>query len=263
MVGHPSRPRGPGAVEPPRMPRLRAASARLAALAFAVLAALSADAARAEDPADPGEPPELEHTADMIPETVATGFYLRLDAGAAIGGTPAFEPDRRYGDAELPTTGTFGAGAGLKATEWLRGDLTLDYTPASRVAADCRPCAGGRRAGTDLSTLVVLANAYVDLPELGPVTPYLGAGIGGAVAFTDDTRTGRRPGRPRSGSDAVLAWAVGGGAALALGPATSLDLGYRYVGLGDVDTGGGRPRRATLAGLGLHEIRLGVRVGTW
>jgi opacity protein-like surface antigen len=248
------------------------------ALAFATLAAAVGPVGAAE-PAEPAEePPVLEHTADIMPDVAATGFYVRGDAGAAVFRDPrvALDDPRarlgRFRDAAIDVTGTVGLGAGLKATEWLRGDVTVDYTPEARFSARtrcarCTPTRTQERAA--VATLAVLLNGYVDFGSLGPVTPYVGGGVGGAAVWIDGFRF-RGPtarGGRADASDVVFAWSLAGGAAIELTPTASLDLGYRYLGLGSTETGrvavGTGRSRIAFSDLGQHQVRLGLRFGIW
>lgn len=241
------------------MPLLRLALAILLGLAATGLAGAT----------EPDEPPVLEHTPDMIPDTAPTGFYARFDAGVALFRQPSMSsrgtPVRHYSDPTIDPAATVGFGAGLKATEWLRGDVTVDLTtPAAYSAGSrCPGCKAARKTSdhSSVATLAVLLNGYLDFAPMGPVTPYVGAGIGGAMAWFDDVHyraacncTGTRSG----GSQLNLAWALSAGAAVELTPTVSLDLGYRYLSIGSV-----KMTRATLDDLGTHQVRLGARVGFW
>ena len=91
------------------------------------------------------------------------------------------------------TAGIFGLGVGYKVNNWFRADITGEYRGNSQFfGTDRITYAGG--VGTDTyhatkNEWVVLANAYVDLGTWWCITPFIGAGVGGArVAingFTD------------------------------------------------------------------------------
>ena len=91
------------------------------------------------------------------------------------------------------TAGIFGLGVGYKFNNWFRADVTGEYRGNSQFfGTDRITYAGG--VGTDTyhatkNEWVVLANAYVDLGTWWCITPFIGAGVGGArVAingFTD------------------------------------------------------------------------------
>ena len=88
----------------------------------------------------------------------------------------------------------FGLGIGYKVNDWFRADLTGEYRgKANFHGSDNVTFNGGQ--GVDnytgsKSEWVFMANAYVDLGTWWCVTPYIGAGIGGAnikiSGFRDD-----------------------------------------------------------------------------
>ena len=94
---------------------------------------------------------------------------------------------------------------------------------------------------------VVLANAYVDLGTWWCITPFIGAGVGGArVAingFTDQALPtmvpARVPGLAYGDSVAKwnFAWAAHAGLAYKVTPNFTVELAYRYLDMGDGLTG--------------------------
>src|SRR5712675_1799661 len=82
------------------------------------------------------------------------------------------------------TAGIFGLGVGYKFNNWFRADITGEYRGNSQFfGTDHITYPGG--VGTDTyhatkSEWVVLANAYVDLGTWWCITPFIGAGVGGA-----------------------------------------------------------------------------------
>ncbi len=84
----------------------------------------------------------------------------------------------------------------------------------------------------DLGALAFMVNAFVDLHNPSPITPYFGGGAGVAVLDLSDTFGGAPtqgllyPG----GSQTVFAYQVGAGLEIALNRFFSLDIGYRYFG---------------------------------
>ena len=86
-----------------------------------------------------------------------------------------------------------------------------------------------------IGALAMMANVFVDLHNPGPITPYLGGGVGFAALNQSDvfgtdfsTRPGTRVELYRSDNDAVFAYQVGAGLEIALNYRLSLDLSYRY-----------------------------------
>ena len=132
-----------------------------------------------------------------------------------------------------------------------------------------------------LSSLSAILAAYVDLPglglpRLGPLAPFVGAGVGAARTWIGETRmtfpatTTIVPGASRTG----FAWMLTAGVAVALDERMTLDLAWRYSDLGEVRTGRGAGRvvwrdgsrrplpldlAATRARLASHGLRLSLR----
>jgi opacity protein-like surface antigen len=95
------------------------------------------------------------------------------------------------------SAGIFGLGVGYKFNPWFRGDVTGEYRGNSNFDGfDLISFPGGFGAHTYHATKsewLALANAYVDLGTWWGVTPFVGAGAGGArvsiANFTDLTVT--------------------------------------------------------------------------
>lgn len=207
------------------------------AAAVAALVLMGTGVAFGADLAGTGSDPlgadDLLAKAPQIEES--SFWYLRADAGYAVNDAPDWSlvPGGTMDDA-----GVFGLGIGARFSDWLRLDLTADYrTPATYSALG---------VDGDLSVATMLANVYVDLGSWHKITPYVGAGIGGAYADLD---------APGFGSGWGLAWGVMGGVTLELSSNWQLDVGYRYLKIEDVSLGGGLPDLDQSA----QEIRIGVR----
>ena len=127
---------------------------------------------------------------------------------------------------------------------------------------------------------VVLANAYVDLGTWWCITPFIGAGVGGArVAingFTDqDINSNPTPPGPavmgQAFGDSVakwnFAWAAHAGLAYKVTPNFTVELAYRYLDMGDGMTGDLRAfdgtnnvnNPTTFKHITSHDLKLGVR----
>ncbi|CAG0988003.1 outer membrane protein [Geobacter sp.] len=120
-----------------------------------------------------------------------------------------------------------------------------------------------RSVDGDVGTLAFMANAFFDLHNDTPITPYVGGGIGFAVLNLNDT-TGINSGGDRvilydEGDDTVFAYQVGAGVEIALNPILSLDLGYRYFGTSEATFDEG-PVTSTRMKLESHNALMGFRV---
>lgn len=114
----------------------------------------------------------------------------------------------------------------------LEGEISYKH---GEVSAITNRDTGLRFSGVDgsLGALAMMANAFFDLHNNTPVTPYWGGGIGFAVLNLSDTFGNDGAGRlllyPEDEAT-VFAYQAGGGLEIAISPQFSLDLGYRYFG---------------------------------
>ena len=191
---------------------------------------------------------------------------------------------RRFRQLNFNTAGIFGLGVGYKVNNWFRADVTGEYRGNSQFfGTDRITYAGG--VGTDTyhatkNEWVVLANAYVDLGTWWCITPFIGAGVGGArVAingFTDQGIASNpvQPGPALAGiafGDNVskwnFAWAAHAGLAYKVTPNFTVELAYRYLDMGDGLTGDLRAfdgtnninNPTTFKHITSHDLKLGVR----
>ncbi len=160
----------------------------------------------------------------------------------------------------------FGLGVGYQWNNWFRFDVTGEYrgkAEVQRARQLYRFCPGGRRFDVydgSKSAWVVLANAYIDLGTWWCITPFIGAGVGGAyntieqlhatsaVIAGGGTGFGSRRQRDRSGT-----WP--GRCMPACLQASrnnfKVELAYRYLNMGNaLETGEPRSRRSVRHGNG-------------
>jgi outer membrane protein OmpA-like peptidoglycan-associated protein len=166
----------------------------------------------------------------------------------------------------------FGGGVGYRFSPMFRSDVTVDYIPSLKVSGH-NSLVPALTNSADLSSLVGMVNGYIDINGFAPnmfgrFQPYLQGGIG--VARDDLEKTtfgGPFAGITLSGSTRTnFAWGVGAGLGYALTPNLTLDLGYKYLDLGEMRTGstvstgavsiGVTPAKADLQA---HTVMLGVR----
>lgn len=118
----------------------------------------------------------------------------------------------------------------------MEGELSYKYTEIKDVV-DQADNFSFRNVNGNLGALAMLFNTFADLHNASPLTPYFGGGIGFATLYLGDTSgTDTRGGILKqtplylNDYDTVFAYQIGGGVEIALNPALSLDLGYRYFG---------------------------------
>jgi opacity protein-like surface antigen len=215
------------------------------------------------------------------------GWYLRGDIGFSnqrvdrlnnaldTVGSPTSVQHNSFG-----TAGIFGLGVGYKVNNWFRADITGEYRGNSQFFGTDHLTYAGPSYLVDTynatkSEWVVLGNAYVDLGTWWCITPFIGAGVGGArVAinnFTDQSIVSGGP--PVTGlafgdntAKWNLAWALHAGVAYKVTPNFTVELAYRYLDMGDGLTGplrtfdgniGSNP--TTFKNITSHDLKLGVR----
>ena len=244
-------------------------------LGAALLAGMAAPAFAADiyEPPIVEAPPIYNEPVPVAPSY--GGWYLRGDidyhfstfrgANYITYGTPGGLGAFDFGN--LRGAFSAGLGVGYKMNKWFRADLTADYffrsTFTGQTSGTCggAPCTSSDRSA--YSAIVAMANAYVDLGTWHRITPYVGAGIGGARVKWDDLRNtiGTTTTVHTGVTSWRFAWALMAGASYCINPNWALDVGYRYMRI----SGGRMFEYAPAAGPGfdagfnVHEARAGVR----
>lgn len=250
------------------------------ALAGALAVALAPVAGYA---ADLPEPPLLEPTP--VPVEFGSGWYLRGDAGYKKYQTPKVSfKGYDYHHEDLNDTGVVGGGVGYRFASWLRADATVDYEFKSKfdgklVCYD--PVTGGHcpdkygqpakysysNEEAKISALTTLINGYVDLGTWYGVTPYVGAGVGASRLKVDGYRYTNPSGKSGSqpgGSTWDFSWALMAGLGYNVTENLVIDAGYRYLNLGDAESGnasgfGASKDKIKFKDIQAHEVRVGFR----
>jgi len=186
---------------------------------------------------------------------LAGGWYLRGDIGYRM---PTVDSAEITGPFPDPSGNKFGkgltlsAGAGIK-TSWMRTDFTLDYISPTKYTGSVL---AANDTTANVSALTGLFNGYFDLGTWYRLTPYVGGGAGvGYVGLTD--LKGPAPGADNSQWKFV--WAGMAGVGLAISPNVIVDVGYRYLNLGDLHTVNNGAGSMTLNNVAGHEVRVGLR----
>jgi opacity protein-like surface antigen len=216
-------------------------------------------------------PPPMQQPpiyAPPAPVESTSGWYLRGDIGIGnqqfksydfhqtnVGSGAVWPASWRIDMKDIKDTVFIGGGVGYQWNSWFRTDVTAEYRADVKFkavgsyagAADF--CPGGRCFDVydgDHSAVVVLANAYFDLGTWWCLTPFVGAGVGGAfhrtAALSD---IGFIAGSGTSAFGLVneeekttwtLAWAVHAGLAYTVSPNFKVEFAYRYLNMGSADT---------------------------
>jgi opacity protein-like surface antigen len=187
------------------------------------------------------------------------GWYLRGDLGGhwgLIGGAASATPPNPINNS-LGNGMTASLGAGIKS-KWLRTDVTVDY--ASPVKYQGTVLAAGDTTAKIQATTALL-NGYIDLGTWYHITPYIGGGVGAAYARVSDYVGTAAP--PVGGEGAKsrwnFAWAGMAGVAVPVSTNMMVDVGYRYLNIGDLATANNVFAATTFKNLAAHEVRVGLR----
>lgn len=209
--------------------------------------------------ADLPEPPAFPAYVEQVQE-FGSGWYIRGDLGYRsnrVDGAFSALADIITADS-IDNAAVFGLGGGYKAT-WLRADLTIDYSGRANFAADTPD--GASVLTTKIETVTTLANLYADLGNWNGVTPYVGAGLGfsymRAREFYDATISAPAA---ANNDNWNFAWAAIGGLSYRIGTNLLADASYRWLHLGDLETGvDAAGNRLTVEDIAAHEFRFGLR----
>lgn len=243
--------------------------------------------------------PCLAQAADLLPPLppeplpppveIGGGWYLRGDVGVgatSVGGltTTVLKgslPDGyRYDQKAIEDQFFAGGGVGYQFGSYFHGDITAEYRGGGKLTfqdsfgAECREsgCRWVNAYNGNLSSVVVMANGYFDLGTWYGVTPFVGGGVGSAfhqLSGFNDQGFGNALGGygfARDKHSQTLAWAAMAGLSYSVTPNLKLELGYRYLNLGDVRSGvvncvnqdcGGATYK--IKEVTSHDVRIGMR----
>ena len=224
-------------------------------LAGALAAGAASSAVAADMPLPLPPPPVMEAP---VPVQFG-GWYLRGDVGAGVTQMSnlrnSFAPGFVVGGDQF-NAGSLGdsvfvdLGVGYQFNNWFHADVTGEYRTGARYhAIESYTSFCGALSGRcyddysgNVSSAVFLANGYFDIGTWWNVTPYVGAGVGVAYnTVTGVTDTGMAPnagfGYASANSTTNFAWAAMAGLSYAVTPNLKLELGYRYLDMGNATTG--------------------------
>lgn len=197
-----------------------------------------------------------------IPETHA--FYVRGDANLSFFEPPEIELGGiKFGQEDMTETFSTGVGIGVYFRDSIRGDVTVDYRWDADVSG-VNPVTGNEHS-TEVYSILGLANLYYDFGNRDRFSPYIGAGIGLVHHNTRERRvfTNGSQVAQSDGSDSVdFAVAAMAGFSYAVHQGFLIDVGYRYLYLGDTETQptiGGQFGALHVNDIQSHELRFGLR----
>ncbi len=228
------------------------------AAAAVTIASTAAHAADMPMPMQP--PPQIVY--QQAPCCDTGRWYLRGDVGVGVQTFSSFDhsqtnsafvwpPSWQIVQKDIQDTAIFGFGIGYEWNSWFRFDVTGEYrTKAGFKATGSYTDFCGGATCFDINTgnfssAVFLANGYVDLGTWWCITPFIGAGIGGArnmISGVQDQGIIGSNGTVGFGytfSDSTqwnLAWDVQAGLTYNVNDNLKIDLSWRFLDLGSPQT---------------------------
>lgn len=219
-----------------------------------------------------------------------SGWYVRADGGYNWYNNPGITLEGSSAhDTDMSGAWSVGGGIGRYFGRGFRGDITVDHLfDATTETTLCQCGTDIGNAKFNFSSTVVLANLYYDINRGGRFMPYIGGGIGfahneasgGTIDPDCGCTTALGGGSSNSFAAAGMAgfaWRIRGGemrymgggmkdepVAVSSGNALYLDVGYRFLYLGDVKTGEAEWDRYSVDDIKVkdvtaHQIRVGLR----
>jgi len=199
----------------------------------------------------PPPPPEPEPVEPAAFTPSFDGWYIRGDVGVGIDqlsdARSTFSPNSFGNQApavsrvstDIGDPAIVGVGVGYQVNTWLRADVTGEYrTSAAYRSVNTYTANCGNNFCQDSYTAnvasgVFLANAYFDIGTWYGITPFIGAGVGGAVhKFSGITDLGLGSGFSPGITSTSLAWAVMAGLNFNITPNLKIEISYRYLDMG-------------------------------
>lgn len=146
------------------------------------------------------------------------GWYVKGSGGASLMGDSAFSGSGQSHNVSFDTGLALAGTAGYDFDGFrIEAELGIRENDVNTV--------DGLQAGGNLKTSSLLVNALYDFENSSRLTPYLGAGIGGADVLANEIRVGNRT---LDDSQVVLAYQLKAGIGWDLPKDVALSLDYSY-----------------------------------
>ncbi|MBV8106214.1 MAG: outer membrane beta-barrel protein [Hyphomicrobiales bacterium] len=189
---------------------------------------------------------DLQDDPDPIATGISSGFL-------------SSQANQAYNNTTLSPFGLIDVGAGYQFNSWLRADGTLEYRSGANLQSlytltdPASPGFGGPAQfadfyRADVSSFIGLVDGNVNLGSYWGMSPFVGAGVGFAdnrvSGFTDQGIAASSFFESTAGgyfsnaSKTSFAWALMAGLDFDINPDLRLEMGYRYLNYGSVETGG-------------------------
>ncbi|MES0882473.1 outer membrane protein [Roseibium sp. SCP14] len=222
----------------------------------------------------------LLSTIAIAEDGSSSNWYIKSEAGAAFSndaGTTDMSfthgPQVTVNDSDLGVSPVFGIGIGRQIYKNFRGDVTFNYRGGFELDTESTDSLPASPLDADIKSYSLMANLYWDIYRFDAgqlaITPYLSGGAGVAINQTDDMLLiagGTNAAEISGGTKTNFAFQVGAGAGIEMSEHLTLDLGYRYVDLGEFQSGKNLPSVPSVklndpikGDLTSHEIMIGLR----
>lgn len=181
----------------------------------------------------------------VMPAPAMPSWYARVDGMYGAFDTPVVTENGIWDltDSKIGNTWGVGGGVGVYFGRGFRGDVTVEHnfnSDVNTVLADPNSPLPGVRTFS-LASTYALANLYYDFDMGNRFTPYVGVGLGfthnetGAGTVTD--LCGCLSGTTSGATENHVAGALMAGVSWKLRDRLSLDAGYRFLYLGEAQSG--------------------------
>ena len=198
--------------------------------------------------------------------------YLRADIGYSWSDEPEIGyantlgisfGDRSYDDAWLAEFG-----AGCELGRGFRGEISAAFRGDNDLYIVPTPSLPDDPIDTEVNSNTLMFNLYYDIGDYRGFTPYVGAGIGIAHHDVENvifSNAGALGNNPQFGDENYeFAWSLMAGVEKKISRNVSIDIGYRYIDMGDakskgLDNTGFINPPLELDDLTAHELKVGVR----
>lgn len=169
-----------------------------------------------------------------LPAGTAVEWTTEFDTGYVINGAVGARFQGFRGEVELSYES---ADVDTHEGVTVAGELAIDGEDAAILTGGVAPLGASVGAVVadgqgDISTLSVFANGYYDILLDGPLTPYVGAGLGWGRTKVDYSPSDVEI---IDDKDSGFTWQVMGGASYAVNPTTDLFAGVRYRSSSDAE----------------------------
>lgn len=175
--------------------------------------------------------PAATFAAEMVGMYITPKFVDSLQNTGSVGGSSGVSSQ---------TWNTIGGGVAVGINMQYLTDvkaplrLELEYASRTSIRSEWNASLGGREnLKASWQTQTFFINGYWDIDTGSPITPYIGVGAGPRYTYESMTSGPNNARHHTHAGNWGLAFNAGAGVAYAFNENVSLDIGYRFAGLGE------------------------------